>query len=79
MSGTILFALICGVAGVLYALMTAGWVTKQDAGNEKMQEISNAIKEGATAFLTREYKTVAIVAAVMIVLLSFLGMWIMKS
>ena len=76
MSGTIVFALICGVAGVLYALMTAGWVTKQDAGNEKMQEISNAVKEGATAFLTREYKTVAYVAAPLFVLLFFLGKWI---
>ncbi|GBD97238.1 MAG TPA: sodium-translocating pyrophosphatase [Nitrospirae bacterium] len=76
MSGTILFALICGAAGVLYALVTAGWVTKQDAGNERMQEISNAVKEGATAFLKREYKAVAIVAAVLIVLLFFLGKWI---
>ena len=76
MSGTILFALICGVAGVLYALMTAGWVTKQDAGNEKMQEISNAVREGAIAFLTREYKTVAYVAAVLFVLLFFLGKWV---
>ena len=76
MSGTILFALICGAAGVLYALMTAGWVTKQDAGNEKMQEISNAVREGAIAFLTREYKTVAMVAAVLFVLLFFLGKWI---
>ncbi len=75
MSGTITFALICGAAGVLYALMTAGWVTKQDAGNEKMQEISNAIKEGAIAFLTREYRTVAMVAAVIVVLLFFLGTW----
>lgn len=75
MSGTILFALICGAAGVAYALITAGWVTKQDAGSDRMQEISNAVKEGATAFLTREYKTVAIVAAVLIVLLFFLGKW----
>jgi K(+)-stimulated pyrophosphate-energized sodium pump len=75
MSGTILFALICGAAGVLYSLMTAGWVTKQDAGNDRMQEISNAIKEGAVAFLTREYKTVAMVAAVLVVLLFFLGTW----
>jgi len=76
MSGTILFALICGAAGVIYALITAGWITKQDAGNERMQEISDAIKEGATAFLKREYRAVAIVAAVLIVLLFFLGKWI---
>jgi K(+)-stimulated pyrophosphate-energized sodium pump len=75
MSGIILFALICGAAGVLYALITAGWVTKQDAGSERMQQISNAVKEGATAFLNREYKAVAIVGAVLIVLLFFLGKW----
>jgi K(+)-stimulated pyrophosphate-energized sodium pump len=76
MSSTILFALICGSAGVVYALMTAGWITKQDAGNERMQEIANAIKEGATAFLKREYRAVAMVAAVLFVLLFFLGKWI---
>ncbi|UCH82127.1 MAG: sodium-translocating pyrophosphatase [Nitrospiraceae bacterium] len=76
MSSIILFALICGGAGVLYALLTAGWVTKQDAGNEKMQEISNAVKEGAQAFLAREYKTVAIAGAVVLVLLLIFGLGI---
>jgi len=75
MSGIILFALICGAAGVLYALMTAGWVTKQDAGSARMQEISNAVKEGAAAFLAREYKTVGIVAVILFILLIFLGKW----
>ena len=75
MSPTILFALGCGVVGVIYAAMTAMWVTKQDAGNAKMQEISNAVKEGAMAFLAREYKTVAVVAVILTVLLSFLGIW----
>jgi K(+)-stimulated pyrophosphate-energized sodium pump len=55
--------------------MTAIWVSKQDAGNEKMQGISNAVKEGAMAFLAREYRTVAIVAVILTVLLSFLGIW----
>ncbi len=72
----ILFALICGAAGVAYALMTAAWVSKQDAGSERMQQISNAVKEGAYAFLTREYKTVAMVAVFLFVaLFVVLGQW----
>lgn len=77
MSSTILFALGCGLLGVVYAVITAMWVSKQDAGSTKMQEISNAVKEGAYAFLAREYKTVAIVAVILVVLIvAFgLGVW----
>jgi K(+)-stimulated pyrophosphate-energized sodium pump len=75
MSSIILFALACGGLGVIYALFTAAWVTKQDAGTERMRQISDAIREGATAFLRREYKTVAIVAVILFVLLTFLGIW----
>jgi K(+)-stimulated pyrophosphate-energized sodium pump len=76
MSGTILFGLICGVIGVLYALMTAAWVSKQDAGTDRMKEISDAVKEGAYAFLAREYRTVAIVGIIIAILLViFLGVW----
>jgi K(+)-stimulated pyrophosphate-energized sodium pump len=75
MSGIILFALICGVIGVLYALITAAWVSKQDAGSDRMQQIANAVKEGAVAFLAREYKTVAMVGVVIAGLLFFLGPW----
>ena len=72
-SQIILFALVCGGLGVLYALVTAAWVSKQSAGSERMQEISNAVKEGAMAFLTREYKTVAVVAIVLAGALTYLG------
>ncbi|HXX57481.1 MAG TPA: sodium-translocating pyrophosphatase [Thermodesulfovibrionales bacterium] len=77
MSSTILFALACGVLGVIYAVMTAMWVSKQDAGSTKMQEISNAVKEGAYAFLAREYKTVAIVLIALVILIAVanLGTW----
>lgn len=75
MSGTIVFALICGAIGVVYALITAAWVGKQDAGTERMKAISDAVKEGATAFLRREYKTVAMVGVVVFALLFFLGTW----
>jgi len=70
-----LFALACGALGVAYALVTAAWVSKQSAGSEKMQEISEAIREGATAFLNREYKTVAVVAVILAALLTYLGIW----
>ncbi len=74
----ILFALICGALGVLYALVTASWVSKQDAGTERMQQISNAVKEGAYAFLSREYRTVAIVAVILLIIIALipaLGIW----
>jgi len=61
--------------GVLYSLFTAAWVSKQPAGSEKMQQISEAIREGATAFLNREYKTVAIVMVILAAALTYLGKW----
>ena len=67
------FALICGFVGVAYGLMTTTWILKQDAGNPRMQEISAAVREGANAFLNRQYKTVAMVGAVVFVLLFALG------
>jgi K(+)-stimulated pyrophosphate-energized sodium pump len=76
MSGTLMFALLCGLAGVAYAIGTALWVNKQDAGNARMKEISDAVKEGAYAFLSREYKTVAVVAVILVIILAFvLGKW----
>ena len=70
-----IFALACGGLGVIYALVTAGWVVKQNAGSERMQAISDAVREGATAFLNREYKTVAMVGVVLAIILTYLGKW----
>ncbi len=78
MSEIILFALISGGLGVLYALYTAVWVTKQDAGSDRMQQISNAVKEGAEAFLKREYTTVAVVGVIVTIIITIipqLGIW----
>src|SRR5512136_1615974 len=75
MSNIVLGALGCGVLGVLYALITASWVIKQDAGSARMQAISAAVQEGAEAFLAREYKTVAMVGIVIFGLLFFIGAW----
>jgi len=65
----ITFALIAAVTGIAYGLYLAMWVFKLDAGNQKMQDIAKAIQEGASAYLNRQYKTVAVVAAVLFALL----------
>ena len=75
MSKIIMFALAAGGLGVLYAIVTALWINKQNSGTEKMKEISDAIKEGASAFLNREYRSVAVVAVIMFIALYFLGLW----
>ncbi len=75
MSNLILFALICGAASVVYALITTGWVMKQGTGSERMMVISDAVREGAAAFLKREYSTVAMVGVVICGLLFLLGTW----
>jgi len=64
-------AFICGVLGLIVAGFMASYVLKQDEGNKKVREISEAIKEGAIAFLGREYKILAIFAVVVFLILGF--------
>ena len=65
-------ALIIGVLGLVVALFFSRSVLSMDAGTREMQEISNAIREGAEAFMSRQYGTIAIIAVVLAVLL-FIG------
>jgi len=60
----VLIAILCSFVGLGTAAYYAFWVLKQDAGSPLMQKISKHIQEGALAFLTREYRTVAIVLIV---------------
>jgi len=70
------FALICGLLGVAYGMFTTTWVLKQDPGSPRMQEISAAVQEGASAYLNRQYKTVALVGVILFVLLFGLGKYV---
>jgi K(+)-stimulated pyrophosphate-energized sodium pump len=60
---------ISGLISILAAIYLYFYVSKQDSGNEKMREISGAIREGANAYLKRQYTTLAIFVAVVAVVL----------
>ena len=65
---------ISGVLAILFGLMKSNWINKQNPGNEKMQEIGLAIREGATAFIIREYKVLAVFVLVVAGLLYWVNM-----
>ncbi len=64
-------ALICAAVGLVTAFGLSSWVSKQDAGNDRMKEISGFIREGAFAFLKREYKTMVIVIVALFLIITF--------
>ena len=69
MDANFVLVLISGVLALLYAFWKSTWIGKQDPGNEKMQEIGAAVREGAMAFLSREYKVLAVFVIAVAILL----------
>src|SRR3954464_3738062 len=64
----------CGALSIVYAIWATSSVLSADAGNPRMQEIAAAVREGAQAYLRRQYTTIGLVGIVIFALLAyFLG------
>tara|TARA_B110001454_G_scaffold126579_1_gene118091 strand:+ start:3284 stop:5323 length:2040 start_codon:yes stop_codon:yes gene_type:complete len=64
-------AISAGALAIIYGAISARWIVKQPAGNERMQEIAQAIQEGANAYMNRQYYTIGVVGVVLFALLAY--------
>ncbi|MEL7454496.1 MAG: sodium/proton-translocating pyrophosphatase, partial [Pseudomonadota bacterium] len=70
-----LVSLIAGIVSVVYGVITIRSLMNAPSGNQRMAEIARAIQEGANAYLSRQYRTIAIVGAGVVVVAFFLLGW----
>jgi len=66
----------CGVLAILYGIWATQSVMSADPGSKKMQEISAAVREGAQAYLKRQYTTIGIVGVVILLIIGFTLGWL---
>ena len=74
MSG-LTIALLCALAGIAYGVITIFGILAKPEGNEEMKRISNAIKEGAIAYLARQYMTISVVGAIIFIIMGIFLDW----
>ena len=67
----LLYTIGAGLLSIVYGYLTGKNILNSSAGNSKMQDIASAIQIGAKAYLARQYKTIAIVGVVVLVIVSF--------
>ncbi len=67
----LIYTILAGILSIVYGYFTGKNILASSTGNSKMQEIASAIQIGAKAYLNRQYKTIAIVGLVVLVIISF--------
>jgi len=77
MSIALLFALACAAVAIIYGGVSIQWILSRPSGNDRMREIAAAIQQGASAYLNRQYTTIAIVGVILFALIGFaLNSWV---
>ena len=70
---------LCGLLAIVYAIWAIRSVLAADAGNARMQEIAAAVREGAQAYLKRQYTTIGIVGIVIFFILAYFLGWLVAA
>src|SRR5574339_29910 len=77
MAPAYILVIVCGLLALAYGMVTSRRVLAANAGSARMQEISGAVQLGASAYLNRQYRTIAIVGVVILIILWItLGHWV---
>src|ERR1700722_15015123 len=73
---TLWLIVVCGALAIVYAIWATRSVMAADAGSERMQEKSAAVREGAQAYLKRQYSTIAVVRIVIFFIFGYFLGWL---
>src|SRR6267378_6928261 len=72
MLGGLWFAIGCAFIAIVYGVVQSKWIVSLPAGNARMQEIAAAVREGASAYLKRQYTTIAVVGVVLFLVIGLI-------